>query len=196
MSKEFIERDTDEMKRMGKGQPGKGAKLQASLMLLFALFPSIAVAQSIEIDPRIKAAFVYNLLKFTDWSAQSGVNSITLCVSNSDSSLESAFSAINGRIANGRTVVMRFLSDTSQLSSCNAIYLHDGSAKKLLGQISATQKDLLTISDTKDFINAGGVVGMLVGDDGRLKFEINLEASRHANYQLSAQLLKLARNAQ
>ncbi|CAN5485868.1 hypothetical protein BH11PSE11_BH11PSE11_29780 [soil metagenome] len=168
-------------------------RLALALLLSLGLTP-LSLAQTVEVEPRIKAAFVYNLLKFVEWPAQAVGGPVTICLAHSDSALESAFNALNGRVANGRTVVVRALPEAAGPGACNVVYLNNGSVKKILNQLVTEEGNLLTISDARNFIAAGGVVGMLVGDDGRLQFEVNLEASRRASYLISSQLLKLARN--
>ncbi len=64
-----------------------------------------------------------------------------------------------------------------------------GRFKALLAKLG--RLPILTISDIGDFAQAGGMIG-LVETNQRIRFDINLAATRQANLKLSSQLLKLA----
>ena len=51
---------------------------------------------------------------------------------------------------------------------------------------------VLTVGDTPGFVKRGGII-QFVPDGNKVKFEINLAASRRAGLNLSSELLKLAR---
>jgi len=164
--------------------------------MLIGWAPVASVAQPATVDPRLKAAFVYNVLKYTSWPAQAPANPVTLCVANVDSQLQAAFNSVNGRYANGRIVTVRLLTTAPDFKPCNVIYLNNGASRTLLGRIVEEGSHVLTISDAQNFTRSGGTVGLLVDDEGRLQFEINLDEVHRATYVMSSQLLKLARNTQ
>jgi hypothetical protein len=51
---------------------------------------------------------------------------------------------------------------------------------------------VLTVSDSEDFAELGGVV-QLVREDRKMRFDINVAAAEQAGLRIQAQLLKLAR---
>ncbi|MBV8665235.1 MAG: YfiR family protein, partial [Burkholderiaceae bacterium] len=178
------------------GRCGWRRTLASACLLAFWFAPQFCLAQAETVDPRLKVAFVYNFLKFTEWPGQAGNTApLTLCVMNADNELESAFAALNGRVANGRAVTVRAVTGASGFAACHAIFVSDGAAKKMLSQFGADQGRMLTIGDAENFVEAGGIIGLTVRE-GKLRFEINLDAARQGGYQMSAQLLKLARNTQ
>lgn len=164
------------------------------LACFLALGSGPMLAQSDAHEARIKAAFVFNFLKFAEWPDKTQGATLTLCLVNADHVLEDAFAPIRGRVASERTVHVRTLTDVGEAKGCNVVYINDGVAKVVLDQLLGRHKTgLLTVGDAIDFVDAGGIIG-LVEHNGRLQFEINLEAARRSNVQLSSQLLKLARN--
>lgn len=165
-----------------------------ALACFLVLVSSPMLAQTDAHEARIKAAFVFNFLKFAEWPDKMQSTSLTLCLINADNVLEDAFAPIRGRVVSERSVQVRTLTDVSDAKGCNVVYINDGVAKAVLNQLLGRQKTgLLTVGDAIDFVDAGGIIG-LVEQNGRLQFEINLEAARRSNVQLSSQLLKLARN--
>ena len=55
---------------------------------------------------------------------------------------------------------------------------------------SSRKKGVLTISDLPKFAEYGGNIGF-IEQDGRIRFEINLESAQQARLRISSQLLKL-----
>ena len=50
---------------------------------------------------------------------------------------------------------------------------------------------ILTISDVDDFMRIGGIAHVF-GENGKLRFELNLQLARRSRLQLSSKLLSLA----
>jgi hypothetical protein len=50
---------------------------------------------------------------------------------------------------------------------------------------------VLTISDTDDFARGGGIAQMFV-ENGKIRFDINLDVAKESRLQLSSKLLALA----
>lgn len=144
-------------------------------------------------DARLKAAFVFNFLKFTDWPNEAATAPLTLCVSNADSKLEAAFNALNGLNVNGHALRVVFILAVANPQNCHVLYVKQGGVPIALKPLANTLPSLLTVGDAEDFIEEGGVIGM-VEREGRLQFDINLELVRRSNYRISSQLLKLARS--
>lgn len=142
-------------------------------------------------DAPLKAAFVFNFLKFTDWPALPAGNGLTLCLSNADRTLEVAFASINGRVANGRAVRVQVLRPGDPTAACDVLYVRYGGRPLDLQPLAASQPGLLTVGDAENFIEDGGVIG-LVEREGQLRFAINLDVARRSQYRISSQLLKLA----
>jgi hypothetical protein len=52
---------------------------------------------------------------------------------------------------------------------------------------------VLTVGETPDFIAAGGIVGFAT-EQGKLYFDVNLDAAKEARLKISSILLSLARH--
>ena len=61
----------------------------------------------------------------------------------------------------------------------------------LLGQVDGSP--VLTVSDTPEFLKLGGQI-VLVRENKRIRFDVNLPAVRKSGITLRAQLLRLARH--
>jgi hypothetical protein len=68
------------------------------------------------------------------------------------------------------------------------------SEKKTVNEIIDLVKDqgVLTVSDTQEFLDAGGIVNFVI-EDNKVRFDINLTASEKAGLKIRSQLLRLAK---
>jgi len=51
---------------------------------------------------------------------------------------------------------------------------------------------VLTVGDTDGFLEAGGIINLLI-EDKKVRFEVNVTAAEKANLQIRSQLLRLAK---
>lgn len=144
---------------------------------------------------RLKVAYVFNFLKFTQWpQLDQNHNPLHLCLANADADLLTAFAALEGKQTGGHPIYLHQLTPKQSTAGCHVYYLRQGGAPIPLSQLQANQPDLLTIGDSESFVADGGHIG-LKERAGRLQFEVNFTRLKQADFQISAQLLKLALNA-
>jgi hypothetical protein len=176
--------------------PNRGrvtAALAAGLLL--GLAPKVAAQPTLAEESAIKAAYIYNFGKFTDWPAEAwgATGRLRLCLAGPDNELARAIEALQGKTpVQGRTVEVASLSRPSEAGACHVLVLtsRDRVAQDWIGASSGAP--VLTVGDTQGFSAAGGMVGLFV-DGEKVRFEINLEAAQRARLKLSSQLLRLAR---
>jgi hypothetical protein len=79
------------------------------------------------------------------------------------------------------------------LKRCHLLFICP-SEKKNIGEIIDLVKDqgILTVADTQEFLNAGGIVNFII-EDNKVRFDINLTASEKAGLKIRSQLLRLAK---
>jgi hypothetical protein len=179
-----------------------GSLVLAGLLLL----PGAASAQDVDMAD-IKAAFVYNFAKFTDWPADAIAPSapLTLCILDSPpgstplaARVASALTAlVRGRkVGTHSLTVATFTALGGSLRSCHLLYapdLDESRARELLAFVG--RWPVLTISDDEGFAELGGIANFTL-EDRRLRFVINVAASQRARLQLSSQLISLGRLTQ
>ena len=156
---------------------------------------------------RLKAAFVYHFLQFTDWPAEAFAASdapIVVAVVGEDPVDGALSQAMAGKTVGGRLVRFVHVPDPSNMGvamggaepmECHLIYiarsLEPPEMERVLRQVRGAP--VLTISDAdREFTRAGGVLRLLV-EENRVRFEVNLTAVQRQQLKMSARLLKLAR---
>jgi len=141
----------------------------------------------------VKAGFILNFTKFTDWPANGPGNAPLLICSLGPRALSGSLEALQGRTAKGREVRVRASTRPSELHECQVLFIAADEEPRLEWVLQRVAKlPVLTISDAPDFIDAGGIIGLII-ENGRVRFEINRAAARGNGLEISSQLLKLAR---
>jgi hypothetical protein len=146
-------------------------------------------------EDQIKAAYVFNFVKFVGWPAGVGADDkVTLCVVGSNV-LGGALSGLDGRNAGGRQLhVIQHASTDENLSSCQVVFIGESEQRHFVAILkSLADTPTLTISDIEDFAEKGGCIGLLYREN-KIIFEVNLASAQKSKLRLPAQLLNLASN--
>jgi len=56
----------------------------------------------------------------------------------------------------------------------------------------AYKRSILTVSDIENFASQGGIIGF-IEQNGKVRFEINLDAAQQSKIRINSRLLNLAR---
>jgi hypothetical protein len=188
--------------RVARRTPGRFLKSAAALLLvLCALLPALSVCGSAlpaeaaaNSEYQVKAAFLYNFMKFVDWPSDGlgTPGTVTLGILGKDPFGE-ALDEVRGKTVKGRRVVVVHLRGIDELKECDLLYIC-ASERGRLSQILRTAQNarVLTVADQDGFCQAGGMIN-LVFVKNRVGFEVNVAAAGRGRLRVSSQLLKLAR---
>jgi hypothetical protein len=146
-------------------------------------------------DPDLlKAAFVYNFAKFTQWPEGTWAKpsaSFHLCTLGQDP-LVDLLSGLRGESVGGHPVEVVAVDLPLSGRTCHLLYLAGSGRPKLPDLLDGINgQPVLTVSQTAYFARGGGMVE-LYPDEDRLRFRVNVEAAQAAGLRLSARLLHLA----
>jgi hypothetical protein len=166
--------------------------------LVFALMlPAVARPQMDGLSEyQIKAVFLFNFAKFTEWSSGPPTSrdaGFVLCVAGKDP-FGPALASIEGKAVHGRELRVRRGVSSEDLRGCQVLFVAESEERRVAAIVKAAQNErVLTVSDIDGFADAGGVIA-LVTVDNRIQFDVNLAAAGRADLRFSSQLLKLARS--
>ncbi len=146
-------------------------------------------------EPALKAAFIYNFAKFTEWPADvmTAGRPMVLCVLGDAAIGEALERAVSGRNLAGHSIgVLQSARDERPRDECHLLYVSGVTAGQA-AQVVAELRDapVLTISDIDGFTRAGGIAQFFF-EHGRLRFGVHLESARRARLRISSRLLALA----
>lgn len=173
---------------------GRIPRLVAAAAIAVCAFAPFASAQTAT-APALKAAFLYNFAKFTEWSPEALApgDPLVLCVINDRAVGEMLVDLTKGRSIDGHTLVVATMKpDSAALASCRLLFASGLDATRSVALLeSVAGQSVLTVSDLDKFAQRGGVAQLVV-DHGTMSFFVNLDAMRRARILLSSKLLSLA----
>jgi hypothetical protein len=164
-------------------------------------------APQVSEEYQIKAAFLYNFIKFVEWPKgrfPGESEPIVIGVVGKDPFGEVLDQVAQKPVKDRGLKVRRFPSVSSEdadpihpqldaLRQCHVLFICP-SEKKATGRLLAAvaESAVLTIGDAPGFLEDGGMVNFLV-EDRKVRFEIGLAKARAAKLDISSQLLRLAK---
>ncbi|MFH1026798.1 MAG: YfiR family protein [Pseudomonadota bacterium] len=163
-------------------------------VLLMVLWWSPVVYAGQPEESRLKAVFVLNFAKLTEWPTdiRSDGNIFTIAIIGKAPS-PTFINVLKGQTVHGASVSVRHVDNVRQAKGSQLLFISDSERQSLpviLKEVSLLP--ILTVSDMPGFSEAGGMIG-LVPVQKRLGFEVNVAAARKSRLSLSSQLLKLAK---
>ena len=164
----------------------------ALTIVALAAGPPAAAAQTVSV-PALKAAFLSNFVKFTDWPEEQAPASrvFTFCVSGDKAVAAALTQGVKDHPGPDALSVVVVAPD-SPMGACQMLYLSGmdlKQARKVVDSVKGTA--VFTVSDIEGFAEAGGIAQLRL-EQGRMRFTINPAAAQRARLALSAKLLSLA----
>jgi uncharacterized protein DUF4154 len=164
------------------------------VIALIVLTAALASAQDVT-GPALKAAFIYNFAKFTEWPPDvvKAAEPLIMCVVGDQAVGDELERAVKGRLLAGHSITVSQAAPSGPRRTCHVWYL-SGVTVRQAAQLVATMRDMpvLTISDIDGFTGLGGIAEFFY-EHGRLRFSVQLESVQRARVQISSRLLVLAK---
>jgi len=200
----------------------RGYGMKIKLYIFIVLVPSLVlVCPAAEVQSnssqsreyQTKAAFLYNFAKFVDRPEQKGNGNtelMTLGIIGEDP-FGDAFEPLKHKLIKGRSVIIKRFTGFDEfketvgksktelalnieaLRRCDLLFVCSSEKKNLREIINLVKNnEVLTVGDTKGFLEAGGIINFLT-EDKKVCFEINATAAERAKLKIRSKLLKLAK---
>jgi hypothetical protein len=171
-------------------------RLARGLGLLFILGNAIALAAEGVDEYQVKAAFLYNFARFVEWPARTFKapnEPLAICVLGQDPFGRWLEDTVNGKTVAERELVVKHISDTSKATSCKILFVSSSERRRLRTVLSGVRAcGILTVGETGSFTSEGGMINFTL-EEGRVRFEVNLEAAEQEGLRISSKVLSLAR---
>jgi hypothetical protein len=157
--------------------------------------PAVLAAQS-PTEYQVKAAYLFNFLKFVEWPDDPGVDPRAKWVIGfaGDSPIADELNQIAaGKNVLGRDLQIRKFQGADNLRACNILFISESEKKRtpaILAGLRGTS--VLTVADMDNFIGSGGMIQFVV-EDARVRVAIDVGATSRAHLKISSKLLSLAR---
>lgn len=161
----------------------------AALILVLAIGSQPATAQDVSLEYRVKAAYLYNFVKFVQWPEDSRSGPLNICVAGRNPFGTVLADTIANEVVNGRPLTSRVILEPEP--DCHVLFVPEGASGAYLR--AAHGVPTLTVGETEDFLQQGGIIGF-VKDGRNVRFAISTEAADAAKLRVSSRLLQLAIN--
>lgn len=161
------------------------------VLLLAAIVTAAPAAQEVSREYRVKAAFLYNFVKFVEWPPRSAPAPVpvTICVAGRNPFGTVLADTVRGEVVARRTLDARVIDAPDDV--CDVLFIPAGvSASPYLRAVRGAP--VLTVGEVPGFIEQGGLVRFYL-DGGTVRFEINREGAERGGLRISSRLLQLAR---
>ena len=142
---------------------------------------------------QVKAAFVYNFIKFVTWPSRepSTETAVRLCILG-ELSDAAPFDGLDGRDIMGKRLHVVHLKDPQEARACQVLFLSSSVSRRLQETLDPLRRfPILTVGDTDGYAQRGVMINMYL-ENKRVRFDINAETARQAGLRISSKLLSLA----
>jgi len=157
------------------------------ITLLLILSGLIANAQ---VNYKIHSLFMYKFTQYVEWPTKTG-DFVIGVVGNSPILAELEAIAATKKV-DTRSIVVKKLSASSDLSSCQMVFISEGQSSNLASIYGKLQgKPILIVSETSGGAKKGAGINFVIVDD-KMKFELNKAAIEKQGLKVSGDLTKLA----
>ena len=158
---------------------------------------------------KIKAAFLYNFIKFVDWPNEKSSDQnepIIIGIIGKDP-FGDVFDPITKKQIKGRYgLISRFESleklkkssetDKTKIESlrkCHLLFICSSEKEHMTDIINFVDKHgVLTVSEIPNMLKSGGMINFIL-EKNKISFEVNLTAAKDNNLKIRSQLLRLAK---
>jgi hypothetical protein len=147
----------------------------------------------------IKAGFTYNFAKLMDWPATAfpQPNSpIVIGILGTDPFGGTLDQVLRGKQANGRDFEIKHLKWGMDVRDCDILFISSSEGAHVDEVLHAVHGlPVLTIGEMPGFAQRGGIINFIL-EDNKVRFEVNVDAAKQANINISSRLLSLAKIVQ
>jgi hypothetical protein len=171
-----------------------GLILASSLVFSSAL---CAAAGDRSTEYKVKAAYIYNFVKFVKWPADTlsrPSDALTICSAAADPLDGALADAIKDKTVDVHPLALRRVGSEADLKDCQVLFLSGKDSRKLATDLVRTHfPGLLTIfDDDAPATDKNSRMISFVFESDRIRFSINQESAERAGLTISSKLLSLA----
>ena len=144
-----------------------------------------------EPEDELKAAVVLSFLRYGEWRPALPANApLTVGVQGRNAFADVLRRGVEGKLVNEHAIHIVELKTASEQHGCQVVFFADDKVSDTRTALqSPALARVLTIGETRDFLDWGGAVRLFVLD-GHITFEVSLEALERSGVSISSRLLR------
>jgi hypothetical protein len=144
---------------------------------------------------QLKAAFLFNFAKFTEWPATvftEEISPVVIGILGENPFGEDLEKTLHGKFINKHPLVIKEFRSPQQATNCHVLFIspsEKGRLPEILEQLRGAS--VLTVGETNQFIQDGGMINFVM-EGNKIRFQINNDEAVKAGLKISSRLLSLA----
>ena len=168
------------------------------LAVLLVLSPRVPARGQVSppVEYQVKAAFLLNFARFVEWPPDAfdgDKTPITFCVFRQNPFGSALDEITQGKTINNRGLVVRHVQDLPDLKSCQLVFVSDAENQYLPAILDTLKaSSALVVGESEGFAERGGGIQFYLEAD-KVRFSVNVDATKRARLNVSSKLLALAR---
>jgi hypothetical protein len=172
-------------------------RLATALVLLLVIVPGRAADLEIDraLEQRVKAAYLYRFAEFVAWPDGSFARHdapFVIAIAGASGIASELAQVTAGRTVAGRRIdVLHTMEPTAPLASAHILFVGASERSRLPQFVRAAGSRTLIVSDVEGGLAQGSVINFVIAE-GRVRFDISLDAAEKRGLKLSARLLAVA----
>lgn len=164
-------------------------RIVTSLVGLILLHCSVNSGADEKRESKLKAAYIVNLVSFVTWPNVK--DTIDVCVAELSPVASSMSEQDGSKLNNGR--ILRIINKWENFEDCDVLYWDFATVDLAnIHSLYEVSNRLLTISDKKGALDDGFAMQFYTRNF-KLRFAINDDVMKNADYRVSSKLMRLAR---
>jgi hypothetical protein len=165
------------------------------LVILVLQAPQPACAQTAVDEYKVKAAFLFHFAQLVDWPSGAfnpGNQSFNLCIFDDEPHRQELQGTLEGKPIGARVVHVLLLNQMQPAQGCSILFLsRDGGRHQAEVLRSLRGQPVLTVGEADNFLSEGGIIRLHL-EQGKIRFDINVDAADSSHLKISSRLLLLA----
>jgi hypothetical protein len=167
------------------------------LGLLLAAGSGLAQTPRPPTEYQIKAAILYNFAKFIDWPPEALRDDkapFIIGILGDNPFGDDLEQTVAGKKINDHSILVQTFRKVADATHCQILFISKSEKKQFADiLLSLHGTAVLTVSQTDGFMEAGGMVNLVLDPASRkIRFQINADAAKAARLKVSSKLLNVA----
>jgi|HubBroStandDraft_1064217.scaffolds.fasta_scaffold102453_2 hypothetical protein len=148
------------------------------------------------VEYQVKAAFLLNFARFVVWPADAFATDqtpITFCIFRQNPLGTALDEVTEGKTIANRGLVVRRVEELADLKTCQLVFVSAAADKDLPAVLDTLKtSSALVVGESEGFADRGGGIQLYLEAD-KVRFTVNVDATKRARLNVSSKLLALAK---
>ncbi len=167
----------------------------AGLLWPQASLPTRSEAGGASLEYQVKAAYLLNFTRYVEWPSEAldapGAP-MRICVLGRDPFGPVLDATVQGKVSQGRSLTVTRIRSPREASACHVVFVSRETWREHREFLESLRtKGLLTVGETDEFAQEGGVIGFVIQEE-TVRFVVNADARDRAGLRISSRMLSLA----